>query len=120
MSFSPVFDKEMDKIQSILASSYSTFDSTTLLLALATMAVITRFVAKSFTKARFSFDDYWISFSLIVFGTYAGVQYWVIFNRGGGLDLRKMREMNLVELLLIYEVRETPGLALKSVYVDKA
>lgn len=87
--------------------SYRNFESTTVMVVLATISVIIRFVSKSFTKARFSLDDYWISFSLVAFWTYVSLHYWVIFKLGGGLDMRKVREMDRVEISLYLEVRKS-------------
>ena len=65
------------------------------MVLLATIAVSVRFISKTFTKARFSFDDYWIFLSLAFFWTYVGLLYWAVFKEGGGLDMPNVREKNL-------------------------
>lgn len=82
----------MDEIQ---RSGYMTIEVGTSMVLLATIAVSVRFISKTFTKARFSFDDYWIFLSLALFWTNLGLLYWAVFKGGGGLDMPNVREKNL-------------------------
>lgn len=96
----------MDQIQQSVSSGYSTFQSATVMVILATMAVIIRLVSKTFTKARFSLDDYWIVLTLAAFWTYLGLLCWAVFKAGGGLDMRNLREFDFAAILLYVEVRK--------------
>lgn len=95
----------MEQIQQIVSSGYSTFVSATVMVVLATVAVIIRLVSKAFTKVRFSCDDHWIFLGLAAFWTYLGVLCLAVFKAGGGLDMRNLRETDCVEITLYLEVR---------------
>lgn len=83
------------------------------MVVLATIAVIIRFISKSFTKARFSSDDYWIFPSLAAFWTHFGLSSWAILKGGGGLDMQNLRDMELIGIKHYFKVREILAQAVK-------
>lgn len=95
----------MYEIQKIVSMGSSIFESATVMVLLATIAVIIRFVSKTLTKAGFSSDDYWIFLSLAAFWTYFGSLCWAIFKEGGGLDMHNLREADLRKTSLYFKVR---------------
>lgn len=103
----------MDQIQKSVSIGYSAFESSTVMAVLATLAVIIRFVSKSFTKARFSSDDCWIFLSLAAFWTHLGLSSWAIFKGGGGLDMQNLRDMDRIGITLYFKVRKFLAQAVK-------
>lgn len=101
----------MDQIQQSVFGGYTTFESATVMVILATLAVIIRFISKSLTILRFSSDDYWIFLSLAAFWTYFGLICWAVFEGGGGLDMQNLRELDWVEISVYIKVGEFPGSA---------
>lgn len=109
----------MGQIQESISSSYSTFESATVMIILATIAVILRFVSKTFTKARFSCDDYWIFLSLVALWTHLGLICWALFIAGGGLDMPNLRDLDLVKTSLYVEVRDRFSFSWETIIWDR-
>ena len=97
----------MDRIKEIASSGHSIFDSAIVMAVLATAAVTVRFISKACTKARYSYDELGIGFSLAAFWLYVALLCWAVFEGGGGLDLPNIKEIEPASLSPYIEVYQS-------------
>lgn len=96
----------MDQIQQAVSTGYVTLELATVMVVLATISVIIRFVSKTFTRGRFSYDDYWIVFSLVAFWSYFGLLCGAVFGGGGGLGMPNLRKLDAAGVSFYVKVKE--------------